>query len=144
MSRSAVSLTLALLLAMTLRAARDLLALWHEGTAASSRIALLEASALMSQAQAMVRPPPVHADFGRDVIAARQRIIDVLERGNVTIAMQPIIDLERDRWVAVVERVDVRDVGDPRHRQQVVDQPRQPLRLLDDEPRVLALIAGLV
>ncbi len=93
--------TLALLLAMTLRAAHDLLALWHEGTAASSRIALLEASALMSQAQAMVRPPPVHADFGRDVIAARQRIIDVLERGNVTIAMQPIIDLERDRWVAV-------------------------------------------
>jgi EAL domain-containing protein (putative c-di-GMP-specific phosphodiesterase class I) len=93
--------TLALLLVFTLRAARDLLALWHQATAAASRIALLEASALMSQAQAMVRPPPVHADFGRDVIAARQRIIDVLERGNLSIAMQPIIDLERDRWVSV-------------------------------------------
>jgi EAL domain-containing protein (putative c-di-GMP-specific phosphodiesterase class I) len=93
--------TLVLLLAMTLRTARDLLALWHEGTEATSRIAVLEVSAMMSRAQAMVRPPPVHADFGRDVVAARQRVIDVLERGQLTIAMQPIIDLERDRWVGV-------------------------------------------
>jgi EAL domain-containing protein (putative c-di-GMP-specific phosphodiesterase class I) len=92
---------LALLLVVTVRCARDLLDLWHEMTAAKGRIALLEASALMSQAQAPGRRSPVQADFGRDAVATRQRVVDVLERGNLTIAMQPIIDLQRDRWVAV-------------------------------------------
>jgi EAL domain-containing protein (putative c-di-GMP-specific phosphodiesterase class I) len=93
--------TLALLLAVTLRTARDLLSLWHEATAATGRIALLEVSAMMSRAQAMARPRTVQAEFGRDVLAARQRLMDVLDRGSLTTAMQPIVDLERDRWVGV-------------------------------------------
>ena len=90
---------LVLLLAVTLRALRDILGLWHQVTTADARIALLEASALMSQAQTLGRRKPRQADPGPDVVAARQRMIDLLERGNLTIAMQPIIDLQRDGCV---------------------------------------------
>jgi FOG: EAL domain len=93
--------SLTLLLVVTLFTVRDLLGLWHQATAGESRIALLEASALMSQAQALGRRSSVPADFSRDIVAARQRVVDVLDRGNLTIAMQPIIDIQRDRWVAV-------------------------------------------
>jgi EAL domain-containing protein (putative c-di-GMP-specific phosphodiesterase class I) len=92
---------LALLLFVTLRTVRDLLGLWHQAAEDGTRIAVLEASALMSQAQVLGRPSPVHATFGRDVVAARQRVVDMLERGRLTIAMQPIVDLQRDQWVAV-------------------------------------------
>jgi EAL domain-containing protein (putative c-di-GMP-specific phosphodiesterase class I) len=92
---------LALLLFVTLRTVRDLLRLWHQVTAAQTRIAVLEASALMSQSQTPRGFTPVRADFARDVVLARQRVADVLERGNLVVAMQPIIDVQRDRWVAV-------------------------------------------
>jgi EAL domain-containing protein (putative c-di-GMP-specific phosphodiesterase class I) len=89
--------TLALLLAVTVRTARGLLGLWREGTTAATRISLLETSALMAQAQ--VHTAPAFTKFARDVSAARQRMLDVIKQGDLTIAMQPIIDLEQDRWV---------------------------------------------
>ena len=92
---------LALLIVVTLSTLRDILGLWHQATASDARIAVLEASALMSQAQALVRRPSGHADLGPDAVAARQRMVDLLDRGNLTIAMQPIIDLQRDGCVAV-------------------------------------------
>jgi EAL domain-containing protein (putative c-di-GMP-specific phosphodiesterase class I) len=91
---------LALLLLVTLRTSRDLLALWHERTAAEARIAMLEATAFGATSYAHGRLSPVPADFSRDVDTARQRVFEVLTRGNLTIAMQPIIDLERDRLVS--------------------------------------------
>jgi EAL domain-containing protein (putative c-di-GMP-specific phosphodiesterase class I) len=89
---------LALLVLVTLRSLRDLLGLSHQVTTSDARITVLEASALMSQAQG--RRSAVHADLGPDAVAARQRMVDLLERGNLTIAMQPIIDLQRDGCVA--------------------------------------------
>jgi EAL domain-containing protein (putative c-di-GMP-specific phosphodiesterase class I) len=91
---------LALLLVATLLTVRELLALWHEAKSAESRVKLLEASAMMLRVQSGDRPAPVHAELERDIVAARQRLLDVISRGNLTIAMQPIIDLKRDRWVA--------------------------------------------
>jgi EAL domain-containing protein (putative c-di-GMP-specific phosphodiesterase class I) len=92
---------LVLLLVVTLLTVRDLLGLWHQLTSAHGRIALLEASAMMSRAQTPRGTSPAQADIERDIVAARQRLIDVLERGNLTIAMQPIIDVKRDRWDSV-------------------------------------------
>lgn len=92
---------LAWLLVVTVRTVRTLLAMWHQITTADSRISVLETSAMMSQAQVLGRLSPVPADFGRDVEAARQRVLNLLDRGNLTVAMQPIINLEQDRWVAV-------------------------------------------
>lgn len=92
---------LALLVLVTLRSLRDLLGLSHQATTSDARIALLEASALMSQAQAQGRGSPAHASLGQDVVAARQRMVDLLDRGTLTIAMQPIIDLQRDGCVGV-------------------------------------------
>lgn len=91
---------LVLLVVVTLRTLRDLLGLWQQMTTADARIAMLEASALMSQAQALGRRSRAYADLGPDAVAARQRMVDVLDRGNLTIAMQPIIDLQRDGCVA--------------------------------------------
>jgi EAL domain-containing protein (putative c-di-GMP-specific phosphodiesterase class I) len=93
--------SLVVLFVVTLRTARDLLGLQHDATVADTRVRVLEASALMSQAQAPGRLSPTHAVFGRDVVIARQRVVDLLDRGNLTIAMQPIIDLQLDRYVAV-------------------------------------------
>jgi len=88
---------LVLLVVVTLRSLRDLLGLSHQVTTADARIAVLETSALMSQAQGA--RSSVHADLGPDAVAARQRMVDLLQRGNLTIAMQPIIDLQRDGCV---------------------------------------------
>jgi EAL domain-containing protein (putative c-di-GMP-specific phosphodiesterase class I) len=88
---------LALLVLVTLRSLRDLLGLSHQVTSSEARIAVLETSALMSQAQGA--RSWVHADLGPDAVAARQRMVDLLERGNLTIAMQPIVDLQRDGCV---------------------------------------------
>jgi EAL domain-containing protein (putative c-di-GMP-specific phosphodiesterase class I) len=90
---------LALLLVVTLLTVRDLLGLWHQLTSAQSRIAVLEASAMMSRAQAPGSASTVR-DLERDIVASRQRLLDVLERGNLTIAMQPIIDIKQDRCVS--------------------------------------------
>jgi EAL domain-containing protein (putative c-di-GMP-specific phosphodiesterase class I) len=88
---------LALLVFVTLRSLRDLLGLSHQATTSEARIAVLEASALMSQAQGA--RSAVHADLGPNAVAARQRMVDLLERGKLTIAMQPIIDVQRDGCV---------------------------------------------
>jgi EAL domain-containing protein (putative c-di-GMP-specific phosphodiesterase class I) len=92
---------LVLLLGVTLRTVRDLLGLRQQVTEAETRVAVLEASSLMSQAQALGAPSSVPADFSRDIVTARARVVDLLDRGNLTIAMQPIIDIQRDRWIAV-------------------------------------------
>jgi EAL domain-containing protein (putative c-di-GMP-specific phosphodiesterase class I) len=88
---------LVLLVVVTLRSLRDLLGLSHQVTTSDARIAVLEASALMSQAQGA--RSAVHADLGPDAVATRARMVDLLERGNLTIAMQPIVDLQRDGCV---------------------------------------------
>jgi EAL domain-containing protein (putative c-di-GMP-specific phosphodiesterase class I) len=62
---------------------------------------VLEATALTAQAHGTNGLMPVPADFGRDVASARARVLDLLDRANLTIAMQPIVDIQRDRWVAV-------------------------------------------
>jgi EAL domain-containing protein (putative c-di-GMP-specific phosphodiesterase class I) len=90
---------LVLLFAVTLRALQDILNLWHQVTTADARIALLEASALMSAAQTLGRRSRVDPDLGPAAVAARARMVDLLDRGNLTIAMQPIIDLQRDGCV---------------------------------------------
>lgn len=92
--------SLALLLVATLLTVRDLLALWHEAKSAESRVKVLEASAMMLRIQSADRQAPVHAEIERGIVAARQRLLDVINRANLTIAMQPVIDLKRDRWVA--------------------------------------------
>jgi EAL domain-containing protein (putative c-di-GMP-specific phosphodiesterase class I) len=91
---------LGLLLVATLFTVRELLALWHEAKSAESRVKVLEASAMMARVQSADRPARVHAEIERDIVTARQRLLDVINRGNLTIAMQPIIDLKGDRWVA--------------------------------------------
>ena len=88
---------LALLIVVTLRSLRDLLGLSHQVTTSEARIAVLETSALMSQAQGA--RSSVHADLGPDAVAARKRMVDLLERENLTIAMQPIVDLQLDGCV---------------------------------------------
>src|SRR5471030_1254799 len=59
---------LVLLLVVTLLTVRDLLGLWHQLTSAESRIALLEASAMMSRAQAPAPSAPVRVDIERDIV----------------------------------------------------------------------------
>jgi EAL domain len=73
--------TLALLLLVTLRALRDILGLWHQVTTADARIAVLETSALMSQAQPQVPRPRAHDDSG---IALDQLTLEITERAAVT------------------------------------------------------------
>jgi EAL domain-containing protein (putative c-di-GMP-specific phosphodiesterase class I) len=90
--------SLVLLLAVTLRAVRDLLRLRQQVTAADTRVAVLEASRMMSMAQGLPSADPAN---GRDSVAAHQRVVDLLDRGTLAIAMQPIVDLQRDRCVGV-------------------------------------------
>jgi EAL domain-containing protein (putative c-di-GMP-specific phosphodiesterase class I) len=93
--------TLALLAIATVRTARDLLSMCQRVTVTESRVAVLEATALAAQTYGMAGPAPVPADFGRDVVSTRTRIVDLLDRATLTIALQPIIDIQQDRWVAV-------------------------------------------
>jgi EAL domain-containing protein (putative c-di-GMP-specific phosphodiesterase class I) len=92
---------LALLVVVALRTARDLLNLCQRVTVTDSRVAVLEATVLAAQSHGMSGAAPVPAAFGRDVVSARTRMLDVLDRATLTIALQPIVDIQRDRWVAV-------------------------------------------
>jgi EAL domain-containing protein (putative c-di-GMP-specific phosphodiesterase class I) len=92
---------LALLVVVTLRTARDLLSMCQHVTVTDSRVAVLEATALAAQSHGMTGAAPVPAAFGRDVSSARTRMLDLLDRATLTIALQPIIDIQRDRWAAV-------------------------------------------
>jgi EAL domain-containing protein (putative c-di-GMP-specific phosphodiesterase class I) len=92
---------LVLLVVVTVRTARDLLGMCQRVTVAESRVAVLEATALAAQTHGMTGSAPVPADFGRDVVSTRTRMLDLLDRASLTIALQPIIDIQRDRWVAV-------------------------------------------
>jgi PAS domain S-box-containing protein len=46
------------------------------------------------------RPAPVGEQHRRDTVAARRRVQQILDDGDLRIALQPIVDLNRNRWVA--------------------------------------------
>lgn len=84
------------------RATRDLLGFSHRVSAADERLATLEATARSRFGE------PTHgrhavsaAEADRAAWATRQRVGDLLDHGTMTIALQPFIDLERDRWAGV-------------------------------------------
>ncbi|MDQ1621473.1 MAG: hypothetical protein QOE19_4042 [Actinomycetota bacterium] len=85
----------ALLVVLAVRASRAVRVLERRLTDADRRLAAT-AGNLSAEPAAHAPPPPLI-----EVPPARRRVARLLEEGNLTLALQPIIDLDKDRWVAV-------------------------------------------